>query len=358
MNDLSRRNVLRTAGLGGLGLTGLLTACGSGDSATAAATPTTTAAPASLKVALGWIKNVEFAGYWIADDRGYYAEENLTVNFLAGGTNTPDPTVSVSAGSADIGIHPAMQTVIQAIPKGNDFVILGTQFQISPGGLLSLSSDPVTTAKDLVGAKILGQQGIQPTLDAVFARNKLKKDYTLIPVGYDPGPLLKKQGKAYTCFVTNQPIILEETQGMKAGKDYTTVTYADLGLPLYSDLVFVKRSTLDAKADVLQRFMRATIRGWQDNAKDPAVAAELAVSKYGADLGLELKQQTRENELQIPLTQNALTKAKGLFRIDEDLVAGDMFDALKASGVTKLPDAGKIIDHTVLDAVFGTKAVI
>jgi ABC-type nitrate/sulfonate/bicarbonate transport system substrate-binding protein len=360
MNDLSRRNMLRAAGLGGLGLTGLLAACGGGDSTTAkaTATSTSTASPASLKVALGWIKNVEFAGFWVADDRGYYAEENLDVTFLSGGPNTPDPTTSVSSDAADIGVHPAMQSVIEAIPKGNDFVVLGTQFQTSPGGLLSLASDPVTTAKDLIGAKILGQQGVQATLDAVFARNGLKKDYSFVPVGYDPSPLVKKQGKAYTCFVTNQPITLEETSGMKQGKDYVTVTYADLGLPLYSNLVFVKRAMLDDKADVLQRFMRATIRGFQDNAEDPAAAAKLAVEKYGADLGLQLKQQTRENELQLPLMESDLTKAKGLFRIDQDLFAGDMFDALKASGVAKLPDAEKVVDHAVLDGVFGGKSVI
>ncbi|MDX6315384.1 MAG: hypothetical protein QOF84_5387 [Streptomyces sp.] len=358
MNDWSRRNVLRAAGLGGLGLSGLLAACGGGDTAAAKSTSTSTAAPATLKVALGWIKNVEFGGYWIADDKGYYADENLTVQFVAGGPNAPDPTVSVSAGSADIGVHPSMQTLVESIPKGNDFVMIGTQFQTSPGGLLSLASDPVTSAKDLVGAKILGQQGVQPLLDAIFTVAGLAKNYTFVPVGYDPGPLLEKQGKAYTCFVTNQPITLEEKKGMKEGKDYTVVTYADLGLPQYSDIVFSKRSFLDSKADVLERFMRATIRGWQDNAKAPATAADLAVQKYGADLGLDLKQQTRENELQIPLTQSDLTKAKGLFRIDESLLAGDMFKALRAAGVKKLPDAAKIVDHSVLDAVYGGKAVI
>jgi ABC-type nitrate/sulfonate/bicarbonate transport system substrate-binding protein len=360
MNDWSRRNMLRAAGLGSLGLSGLLAACGGNDSTTARASSssTSTAAPATLKVALGWIKNVEFGGYWLADNKGYYADENLTVQFIAGGTNAPDPTVSVSAGSADIGVHASMQTLVESIPKGNDFVMIGTQFQTSPGGLLSLASDPVTSAKDLVGAKILGQQGVQPLLDAIFTVAGLPKKYTFVPVGYDPGPLLKKQGKAYTCFVTNQPIILEESKGLKEGKDYRVVTYADLGLPQYSDIVFSKRSFLDDKADVLQRFMRATIRGWQDNAKDPAVAAKLAVEKYGVDLGLDLKQQTRENQLQIPLTESTLTKSKGLFRIDESLLAGKMFTALHAAGVTKLPDPAKIVDHTVLDAVFGSKAVI
>ena len=68
--------------------------------------------------------------------------------------------------------------------------------------------------------------------------------------------------------------------------------------------------------------MRATIRGWQDNAADPSVAARLAVENYGADLGLDLAQQTRENELQIPYTQSDLTQANGIFRIDPERISG------------------------------------
>ena len=356
---LSRRSLLRAAGASGLvlGAGGLLSACG-GDSDASSSSGSGDGRSTTVKVALGWIKNVEFAGFWLADQKGYYADENLTVEFQAGGPNTPDPTQSVSAGSADLGVHANMQTLLQAIPKGNDFSLLGAVFQTSPGGLLSLASDPVREPKDLLGAKVLGQQGTQPLIDAILTGAGLKKSYDFTPVGYDVSPLVQKQGKAYTCFLTNQPITLETKYRMKKGKDFEVVTYSDLGLPSYSSIVFCKRTMLTGKADVLERFMRATIRGWQDNAKDPEQAAKLAVTKYGVDLGLELKQQVRENELQIPFTQSALTKNKGLLRIDESLLGGDMYDGLKAAGVKKLPDAAKIVDQSVLDAVFGKKATV
>lgn len=359
----SRRDVLRTAGLAGLGVAGLpavLTACGNGSATGAAATAssTSTAAPAKLKVALGWIPNVEFAGYWIAQSKGYYAAENLTVDFMPGGGSAPDPTVSVSGGVADLGIHPAMASVVQAVTKGNDFVMIGAQYQSSPGGLVSLASDPVKTPQDLVGAKILGQQGTQAGIEAVLQLAGLPKKFSFIPVGFDPSPLVRKRGKAYTCFVTNQPITLEETFHLQPGRDYEVVTYAELGLPSYADVVFCKRSFLRSKGDVLQRFMRATVKGWQDNAKDPSVAAKLAVTRYGVDLGLDLKQQVRQNVLQIPLTQSALTRSKGLFRIDESLLGGEMYDAMRASGTNELPDVAKIVDRSVLDAVYRGKASI
>jgi hypothetical protein len=104
--------------------------------------------------------------------------------------------------------------------------------------------------------------------------------------------------------------------------------------------------------------MHATIRGWQDNAADPSVAAHLAVEKYGADLGLDLGQQTRENELQIPNTQSDLMRASGLFRLDPERLAGPMFTAYRAAGVEPLPDVARIVDTTVLDSVFQGRATV
>jgi hypothetical protein len=101
--------------------------------------------------------------------------------------------------------------------------------------------------------------------------------------------------------------------------------------------------------------MRATIKGWEANAADTALGAKLAVEKYGVDLGLDIKQQTRQNELQIPLMKSSLTDSKGLFRVDPALLGGDMYAALKAAGLSTLPDVTKIVDTTVLDEVYGTK---
>lgn len=351
---VSRRAFSRGALLAGLGIgfAPVLASCADN------AAPSHAGKKTRVIVSLTWVSNVEFAGYWIADSKGYYAEEGLEVLFKPGGPNAPDPTALVSAGTADIAVQGTMQTLLQAIDKGNDFVIIGTDYQTSPSGLMSLSSKPVTSVDDLPGLRILGAQGTQPFLDAVYKVNGLEPDYTFVPVGFDPGPLVKKQGDAFVCYVTNQPTILEDTFKMKQGTDYEVVTFGELNYPQYADLVFCRRAYLDDNHDAVVRFMRATVRGWQDNLKDPSLAAGLVVSKYGADLGLSKVQQARSNELQIPLTKSALTDSHGMMRVDSDLLAGGMYDALKAAGVTSLPDAGRVVDQSVLDAVFGAKATI
>jgi len=74
-----------------------------------------------------------------------------------------------------------------------------------------------------------------------------------------------------------------------------------------------------------------------------------------SDLALAEHQQTAENEAQIPLLQSDLTRAKGLFWLDPDFIAGPVYTALAASGRTNLPDVNDLIDLSLLEDAFGGK---
>ncbi|PJF01597.1 twin-arginine translocation pathway signal protein [Streptomyces carminius] len=344
----SRRRLLKVAGAaGGVALGGgLLAGCGDDGGARASSSAD------RVRVALGWLNDIEFAGFWNADAAGYYAEENLSVEFQEGGPNAPDTTILLANGQADIGVHANMQILLQAIAKGNDFRMVGAALQTNPGGLLSLASDPVREPRDLTGARILGQVGAKPQINAIFDLAGLKKDYEFVPAGSSVDPLLEKKGKVLTCYMTSEPITLRVKHGMKPGKDFVTVTYESLGLPAYATIVYCGRKFLRQRGNVMERFMRATLRGWQDNFEDPEHAARLVVGKYGADLGLDLTEQTRGNEVQISFMENDLTRRKGLFRMDAGRLGGPMYAGLRAAGVKDLPEADEVVDNSVLDAVY------
>lgn len=371
----NRRRFLTTSalGLGVVAAGGLLAACGSdeesaGDTAapgtaggsdtTAAAadaTETTAAPAASSKVsaAMGWINNVEYGGSWLALENGFYAEEGLEVEYLQGGPNAPSPPVALAAGDAQIGIAASMTQLIDAIVEGNDFVIFATQYQVSPGAVLSLAAKPVRTPEDLVGITFLGQEGVDVNIDAVLDIAGLPKDYEFVIAGFTPDPLLEGQGDAYSCFLVNQPITLEQ-RGLVEGEDFVVTTWAELGTPSYANLFFAPREWYEANRETVVKFMRATIKGWEKNEEDPAVAATLAVEKYGVDLGLDPVQQKRQNELQIPLMQSELTASSGLMRLDPAQWDGPMRDALVASGRPDVPASADVFDLTLLDEVFGS----
>jgi ABC-type nitrate/sulfonate/bicarbonate transport system substrate-binding protein len=324
---------------------------------TAVAAATGLAAPAiyaqakPVRVALGWINNVEYAGVWIGLENGYFKEEGLDVKTLPGGPNAPPPPVTVASGGAEIG-YGNWLPYLDAVARGNDFVLLAGTFPVSPLGILSLPGKPILKAADIVGKKLLVQGPNERTaIDATLALNNLPKQWEAVPAGFSPEPLLAKAGDGYTAFGTNQAVTLEVKMNMVRGKDFFFTSFDSMGYRYYTNLVFVKRDYLAANRPVVVGYLKGLTRGWIENGKDPSVAAKLCVTKYGADLGLDLKQQTRQNELQIAMLKNPDKPDLPLLVLDRDTLAGPMYAAAKASGRENLPAIDKLCDFSVMQEV-------
>jgi ABC-type nitrate/sulfonate/bicarbonate transport system substrate-binding protein len=350
----NRRAFLKTAGLAGIGLAGaptLLSACASPPSTSTA----TSSGGSPLTMSFAFLENVEYGGYFIADDKGYYGKQGINPTFQGGGGNGPAPELELQSGSSQLATEANMVRLFQYLAQHDDITLIAAQFQSTPNGLLSLAKRPVTDKAQLNGATILAAATNRPDIAALMKINGIT-DYKFSPAGADVGPLLAGQGDALLAFATNQPITLQQQFHMKPGRDYYFTLFSDLSYYVYSDVVIVSRAYLDKNRDEVVRFMKATIQGWQDYLSDPSLGAELAVTKYGASLGLNLAQQTAAAQAQVPLLQSPTTKAKGLFRLDLDYMENKMYPSLRAGGITKLPPVSAVTDTTVLDDVFMGKA--
>ena len=319
--------------------------------ATGLAAPTVLAQAKPVRVALGWINNVEYAGVWMGLENGYFKDEGLDLKPLAGGPTAPPPPVTVASGGAEIG-YGNWLPYLDAVNRGNDFVLLAGTFPVSPLGILSLPGKPILKAADIVGKKILAQGPNERTaIDATLALNNLPKQWEFVPAGFSPEPLLAKAGDGYTAFGTNQAVTLEVKMNMVRGKDFFFTSFDSMGYRYYTNLVFVKRDYLAANRPIVLGYLKGLTRGWIENGKDPSVAAKLCVTKYGADLGLDLKQQTRQNELQIPMLRNPDKPDLPLLTLDKDTLAGPMYAAARASGRDKLPEIDQLCDFSVMQEV-------
>jgi ABC-type nitrate/sulfonate/bicarbonate transport system substrate-binding protein len=338
----ARRRVL--TGLGASSIWGLL----SGTRLDPIAAAFAQGATRTLDTALAWIPNHQFAGFWIGLDKGWFDEAGVKVNWRPGGPNTPNPVERVASGEIGLGQQSGPRPVLDAIVKGNDFVVLGTRFQRQPGGLLSLAKNPVLEAKDMVGKRIIAPNPTDVrTIEIALKANKLPVKFQYVPGGSDPQALLDGQGDAMIAFVTNQAIGLER-KGLVKDKDFFHRSWDDLGMPNYSNFLFATRRYVADNRETLVRYLRTEIRGWQENEKDPGYGARLAVEKYGVDFGLDLKQETRSSELQQPFLHSKDTDENGLFWINRDRLGGPIYDALRAGGVEKLPDVDRILDMSLL----------
>lgn len=309
--------------------------------------------PKKARVQLSWVSNIQYAGDWLAQENDLMSKHGVEVVWQPGGPNAPASLVTLAAGKADIAYSNWFQ-LLDAVSQGNDFVMIGASFPRSPHGLLSLAKKPILEPKQLVGAKVLAQAPNDKTaIDATLALAGLPKQWTWVPTGFSPEPLLAGDGDAFTAFSTNQPITLEK-MGLKAGKDFHFVFFDDLGFRTFGSIIVTTQSFLKSNRAAVVGYMRGLIDGWELNRKDPTVAPRLVVEKYGADLGLDLDQQIRQNELQIPLTQYA-EPGKRPLSLDKDLIEGQMFKAARATGRSKLPDIATIADFTVVQEAYEGK---
>lgn len=300
-----------------------------------------------ITVALSWLPNVEYAGLWIASERGYFKSEGLEMRFLTGGPNAPLAPVSVASGRAEIG-YATWLPFLDAVQKGNDFVGLGATFPVSPVGVLSLAAKPIRTAKDINGSRLLvAGPNERAAIEATLKLNKLPVQYTPVPAGFSPEALLEKAGDGYVGYATNQVITLEK-MGLVRDKDFFFTSLDSLGFKAAAAVVFTTRKTLETSRPRVVAFMRALEKGWRDEEKEPDLGARLAVETFGRDLGLDMKQQSAQAAAQNRLLRDPSEPNLPLLALSEKNVAGPMYATAQAAGRSNLPDPKRLFDFDVL----------
>lgn len=352
----SRRAFLgKSLVIGGASLLGgptLLSACGGSSDDDSTGAGSGSAELTKVSTVFSWVKNVEWAGFWVGDSEGYYADEGITNDFIGGGPNAPENVQVIEAGKAGIGLASDTLKIIDAAAEGADFVMFAAVLQESPVGFAWLDPE-IETIEDLVGKKIGGDASSPSMIDACFDVNGIAKDYEFVSIGFDPAPLANGEVDAILCYVTNQASVLE-SQGLTV----YTATLTDFGVPLYADALFAKRGYLDENHDLVVKFLRATIKGHEKNMADPVLGAKLATEEYGLELALEYDGQLIENEKQIKYWESDITQEKGILWMDKDYITGPIYTGIEATGRTELPDVDKLIDLTFLEEAYDGKTTL
>lgn len=341
------RSLTAGAGLAVLGAGGstLLAACGSdSDSASSSGSTPSGGDLGTLDYQFSWIKNVEFAGQYIADQKGFYADQGFSsVNFMAGGPTVQQDAV-VTSGKALVGIG-SPDITAPAILKGAPLKIIAVLFQKNPFCVMSLASNPVRTPQDMYG-KSFGLQAVnEPVWNSFVKANNLDvSKIDIVPVQFDPQPLVAGEVDTWFSFVTNEPNLLK-VQGV----DTYNFLLADFNYPLPSQTYMATEDSIEKKRDSLKALLKADIMGWHESIKDPALGAGYAVEIYGKDLGLDIPEQTLESVAQNHLIVQPDTLANGIMTITDTLMT-ETIDTL-AIGGTDIT-AEKLFDMSILAEVY------
>jgi ABC-type nitrate/sulfonate/bicarbonate transport system substrate-binding protein len=352
---LDRRRLLLAGGLAAVAGP-VLAACSSSSSsssssasssgsASAAASSSTADDLGALSYRLSWIKNVEFAGSYIADTKGYYKAEGFSsVNLIAGGASATPMEADVATGKAIFGVS-SPDITGAAILKGAPLKIIGAQYQKNPFAIMSMAKTPIKTAEDMYGKKIGVQVANTSVWDAFIKAAGLDASkIKVVPVQFDPLPLTQGTVDGWFSFITNEPNELRSK-----GFDVTTFLLADQGYPLVSETYFTTTQTISSKPDVVKAFLTAEIKGWKDNIADPALGAQLTVNVYGKGLGLTVPEQTLESKSESELILTPDTQTNGLFTVTPALIEANL--KTLAIGGLKLT-ADQLFDLSILEGIY------
>ena len=232
----------------------------------------------SVKLALDWYPNANHVGLFIAQEKGYFKEENLNVNLY-----TPvDPStvlLTVGSGADDFGIS-YQPDVILARAQDVPVVSVAGLVQHPLNSVMTLKSSGIVKPADLVGKKI-GYPGIptnEPLLDTMLKADGARglQDVELVNVGFDLAPALisGRVDAIVGAYWTHESIMMENE-----GYPIEIMRMEKWGVPDYYELVLVtSEKTLQERPDVVRRFVRAVRRGFEDAISDPQKAVDILLT--------------------------------------------------------------------------------
>ena len=252
----------------------------------------------TVTLQLKWVAQAQFAGYFVAQEKGYYKAAGLDVVIKPGGPDIA-PEQVIAGGGADV-IVDWMPAALASREKGNKLVNIAQPFKHSGLMLTCRKETGVATPADLKG-KTLGVwfYGNEYPFLAWMAKLGLKtdSDIKVLKQGFNVDPLLQKQADCISTMTYN-----EYHQVLEAGvkpEDLVVFKYEDQGVATLEDGLYVEEDKLKDPAFVatMAKFVKASMMGWADMAKDPkgAVAAVLKNDASGSQT--EAHQTTMVDEV-------------------------------------------------------------
>ena len=230
---------------------------------------------------LQWVTQSQFAGYYVALDKGFYDEEGLNVTIQPGGPDIAPPQV-LAGGGADVMLN-WMPSALAAREKGLEVVNIAQPF-VSSGLMLTCWKDTgITSPQDFRG-KTIGVWffGNEYPFLSWMSQEDIPTDggedgVTVLRQGFNVDPLLNREADCISTMTYN-----EYGQLLDAGVDpdeLTTFKYEDQGVATLEDGIYVLEDKLEDPAfkDKMVRFVRASMKGWNYAADNIDEAAAIIV---------------------------------------------------------------------------------
>lgn len=275
------------------------------------------AAADNVSFAMDWIINGAHAGYFIAQEKGYYRDEGLNVT-ISRGFGSGDTVKRLAAGRADFGVADT-SALITALANDNVPVrAIAMIYDKASLGIIYVKESGIKTPKDLEGRAIArsaagASVNMFPGFLAVngIDRSKIKE------VVVDGANFLPLMMSRQVDGVLEQSINIGRFrhQATQQKLNVEAMRYADFGLMTYGNAIMASEETTRSKPDLIRRFVRASFRGLEYGFANPDEAMA-ALRKQNPEVDAEIGKEEFIAIRDLALTESA--KKNGLGKIDAE----------------------------------------
>lgn len=235
----------------------------------------------TVALQLQWVTQSQFAGYYVAQDKGFFEEEGLDVTILPGGPDIAPPQV-LAGGGADAMLN-WMPSALAAREKGLPVVNIAQPFKTSGLMLTCWKDTGITSVQDFKG-KTIGVWffGNEYPFLSWMSKEGISTDggddgVTVLKQGFNVDPLLQREADCISTMTYN-----EYGQVLDAGvnaEELITFKYEDQGVATLEDGIYVLEDNLNDEVfvDKMVRFVRASMKGWEYAAAHPEEAGAIII---------------------------------------------------------------------------------
>jgi ABC-type nitrate/sulfonate/bicarbonate transport system substrate-binding protein len=216
----------------------------------------------AISVGLKWLHQAQFAGMYIAQDKGFYEAQGISVDLIPRDLHGPTVVEQVAKGELDFGLMSPGE-FLKAVDAGHQLKAVGAIFQYSPAAIVARSESNIFTPEDLegktIGVALNSEEAILP-FKAMFERAGVNPDSVKYKaVGYrQASALINGEVDAVALYRTNTVFDLE-----KEGIKYAIINPERYGVSLYDDVIVVREEFFRDHPDIVKKFIKATSDGWE-----------------------------------------------------------------------------------------------